>query len=240
MKPLPLVVLLLACISISSAQVVAVDGFHNDETKMPDHYRWEGVRAGGYSELGKVITGLGGELRTVHERLTPAVLAPLHVLIIADPDTPDESDDPKYIESSEIEALDLWVQSGGALVLFGNDKGNAEFQHFNELARRFGIQFVEDSYPPKVAGKGILRARGAGSIFEEGLSVYMVEVAPLRVNSNVQVLLRDGETVIMALANRGRGLVFAVGDPWVYNEYIDRADNRKVAENLFRLLLKQR
>ena len=32
--------------------------------------------------------------------------------------------------------------------------------------------------------------------------------------------------------------VFALGDPWIYNEYIDHKDNRAVATNLFRQLLR--
>jgi unsaturated rhamnogalacturonyl hydrolase len=218
------------------AQVVALDGFHNDETKMPDHYRWESTRPGGYSELGKVIQGIGGELRTIHERLTPRALSGIKVFIIADPDTPAESDHPKYLEQDEIDVLDRWVHDGGRLVLLGNDKGNAEFEHFNRLAARFGIEFREETYP-KVAGKGILAARGTGSIFDGGLTVYLVEIAPLRITGNARILLEDGGTPIMALADVGKGKVFALGDPWVYNEYIGRDDNRQVAGNLFRLLL---
>jgi unsaturated rhamnogalacturonyl hydrolase len=81
-------------------------------------------------------------------------------------------------------------------------------------------------------------ARGTGSIFDDGLTVYLVEIAPLKVSGNVRVLLEDHGTPVMALADAGKGQVFALGDPWVYNEYIGRNDNRKVAENLFRLLLR--
>ena len=219
-----------------AAQVVAVDGFHNDETKMPDHYRWEGTGQGGYSELGKVIQGLGGELRTVRERVTAAALSGIQVFIIVDPDTPAEADKPKYLEPAEIDALEKWVQAGGRLVLLGNDKGNAEFEHFNQLSKRFGIEFLEETYP-KVKGKGILEASGTGSVFSGGLKVYLVEVAPLKITGQVAVLLEDHGTPLMAVAHPGKGAVFALGDPWVYNEYINRNDNRKVAENLFRILL---
>ncbi|MDQ6665104.1 MAG: DUF4350 domain-containing protein, partial [Acidobacteriota bacterium] len=127
--------------------VVAVDGFHNNESKMPDHYRWHGTRPGGFSEFGKLLQSLGAELRTVTERVTPATLAGIDVFIIVDPDTPAETEDPKYIELSEIDAIEQWVKKGGHLVLLGNDKGNAEFEHFNQLAARFGIEFLETTYP---------------------------------------------------------------------------------------------
>ena len=222
----------------SAQKVVLLDGFHNNESKMPDHYQWDGVRPGGFSEFGKVVTSLGGQLKTARERITPEVLAGAKVFIIVDPDTPAETDDPQYIMPGEITAIEAWVRAGGRLVLLGNDKGNAEFQHFNQLAARFGIEFLEDSYPPKVQGKGILIAKGDTSIFEGAPEVYLVEVAPLKLAPDVKILLADHGTPIMALAQAGKGEVFAVGDPWVYNEYINSKNNRAVVTNLFRELLR--
>jgi unsaturated rhamnogalacturonyl hydrolase len=218
-------------------KIVALDGFHNNESKMPDHYQWDGVRPGGFSEFGKVVVSLGAQLKTVRERVTPAVLAGVKVFIIVDPDTPAETDDPQYIMPDEIAAIEQWVRGGGCLVLLGNDKGNAEFEHFNQLARRFGIEFMEETYP-KVTGKGILIGRGDTSIFDGAPEVYLVEVAPLKLLPDVKVLLADHGTPIMALAQAGAGKVFAVGDPWVYNEYIDYKNNRAVLINLFRELLR--
>jgi len=43
----------------------------------------------------------------------------------------------------------------------------------------------------------------------------------------------------MALVHHGRGLVVALGDPWIYNEYIHSRDNYRMAENLFRMLMKK-
>jgi len=230
-------VLGICATALEAQKVVALDGFHNNESKMPDHYQWDGVRAGGFSELGKLLQSLGAELKTLRERITPAALSGVNMLIIVDPDTPAETDDPKYIMPEEIDAIEQWVRAGGRLVLLGNDKGNAEFEHFNQLAKRFGIEFLEETYP-KVKGKGILVAKGETSIFEGAPEVYLVEIAPLKVASGVQVLLADRGTPIMALARAGKGEVFALGDPWIYNEYIDHKNNRAVATNLFRYLLR--
>ena len=49
---------LLCVVSADAQKVVALDGFHNNESKMPDHYQWDGVRQGGFSDLGKVLVGL--------------------------------------------------------------------------------------------------------------------------------------------------------------------------------------
>jgi len=226
------------CLTAAQAQsVVALDNFHNNESKMPDHYTWDGTRNGGFSELAKVLKGLNAELRTVQKRLTPATLNGVKVFIIVDPDTPAETADPQYIETSEIEAIETWVRAGGCLVLLGNDKGNAEFEHLNQLAARFGIQFLEETYP-KLQGKGILIAKGEGAYFEGAPEVYLVEVAPLKLSGDSKPVLTDHGTVIMAEAAVGKGRVFALGDPWIYNEYIDKKDNRAIATKLFQNLLR--
>ena len=71
----------------------------------------------------------------------------IDLLINVDPDTAAETDTPNYIDADEIEDLEHWVKQGGTLVLLGNDKGNAEFEHFNRLAGRLGIEFAETKYP---------------------------------------------------------------------------------------------
>ena len=49
--------------------------------------------------------------------------------------------------------------------------------------------------------------------------------------------------MIIAFSRFGKGRVFAVGDPWFYNEYMDERrlpagyGNTRTAENLFRWLL---
>ena len=69
------------------------------------------------------------------------------------------------------------------------------------------------------------------------LEPWLVEIAPLKVAAGVEVLLEDRGTPVMAMAHVGKGEVFALGDPWIYNEYIGHKDNRGVAANLFRQLL---
>jgi hypothetical protein len=53
-----------------------------------------------------------------------------------------------------------------------------------------------------------------------------------------------GKDIIMATSNYGKGFVYAIGDPWFYNEYIDvtstpglTLENRKAAVNFCRWIL---
>ena len=58
------------------------------------------------------------------------------------------------------------------------------------------------------------------------------------------LISQDGD-VIMATAKYGKGTVFAVGDPWIYNEYLDgrkipaEYENFSAAGELVQWLLKQ-
>jgi unsaturated rhamnogalacturonyl hydrolase len=216
--------------------VVALDGFHNNESKMPDHYQWGGTSDGSFGKLANGFRAHDVELRTIHSRIDAKALEGVRLLIIVDPDTPEETADPKYIEDAEINAIEKWVVDGGRLVLLGNDKGHAEFTHFNKLASHFGIEFLEQTFP-KASGKAILEATGSDAIFEGGLKAYLVEVAPLKLTLPAQSMMKVDGTDIMALARVGSGMVFALGDPWLYDEYIERADNVKIATNLFTMLL---
>ena len=234
--PTALALLTLASAPLGAQTVVALDGYHNAERAMPEHYQWEGTTDGGFSKLANGFREHEVEVRTLRSRIDAASLLGVNLLIVVDPDTPEETPEPKYIEDSEIEAIARWVNDGGRLVLLGNDKGHAEFTHFNRLASRFGIRFLEETYP-KMSGKAILIATGKHPIFEGGLQAYLVEVAPLKLVAPAEPMLTHEGTDVMALAHVGRGMVFALGDPWLYNEYIERNDNVRIATNLFRMLL---
>ncbi len=218
-------------------KTVAVDGWHNRESQ--PHYRWEGTYMGGFSEVGRMLNHMGAATRTIETRFTASALQGIDSLIIADPDTPAETPNPNYIENDEIAVLAEWVRNGGRLLLLGNDKGNAEFAHFNNLARKFGFEFTETTYQD-AAGSGKLTLTGdpKSTLFAGGLKFYAKDVAPIRVlGRDVKVLLAERETPIIVTARLGKGMVFALGDPWFYNEYLDTADNRAIVDNLFRSFL---
>jgi len=235
-------ILALAAISLPPAaaqqhQVVLLDGYHNNQAQL--HYRWEGTYPGGYSEFGKVLESLGAELRTLHDPLTSDRLAGVSCLIIVNPNTPAQSADPKYIGRDEIVAVREFVRAGGLLVLLGNDPGHMEFAHFNELAREFGLKFLNKKHENASGlSKLAIPIPAASRYFGAGGTAYLVDVAPLEVTApHAQTIISDNNETIAAVVAFGQGRVLAVGDPWAYNEYINRRDNHALVEALFRSLL---
>jgi unsaturated rhamnogalacturonyl hydrolase len=221
-----------------TGKTIAVDGWHNNEEQL--HYRWEGTYGGGYSQFGKILTTMGARLRTIRERISAKSLEGVDCLIIVDPDTPTEAKNPQYLSDAENAAVENWVKAGGRLLLLGNDQGNSEFEYFNRLARRFGVEFIEKRHL-NAAGKSWIKmpVPQQHPIFAGARFVYIEDLAPLKVDTKrASVLLTDNNEAIMAIAEYGKGIVFALGDPWLYNEHIGNDDNRKVAQNLFRYLFR--
>jgi len=66
----------------------------------------------------------------------------------------------------------------------------------------------------------------------------MKEIPSLRLEDPAEIILSEDGNVFMAEVEFGKGMVLAIGDPWIYNEYIDHKllpadfDNYKAAENL--------
>jgi unsaturated rhamnogalacturonyl hydrolase len=129
-----------------------------------------------------------------------------------------------------------------------NDAGNCEFKNLNKLSEKFGIHFNEVSRN-RLTGtefyKGKFDKFPAHPIFKDVNAVYLKEISTLKLTSPTEAILTDGEDVIMACSKVGNGFVFAVGDPWIYNEYFDNRklpaefENYKAAKNLFAWLLEK-
>jgi unsaturated rhamnogalacturonyl hydrolase len=134
------------------------------------------------------------------------------------------------------------------LLLMGNDVGNSEFDHFNTLAKEFGIQFNKDSKNRVQKDnfvEGLVKVPAGHSIFKTARSLYLKELSTLALSKPAASVLDHNGDVVMAVAKYGRGTVFAVGDPWLYNEYVDgrklppEFDHYKAAQDLAAWLLGQ-
>lgn len=234
-------------------KTVGLDNYFNNEWKKNKngeeiryHYIWEDTANSGYSELGDVIKSLGAGITELRELPTKKYLNKISIYIIVDPDTPLETAHPNYIEDASIKNISRWVKTGGVLALFANDKGNCEFTHLNKLSNEFGIHFNEDSRNHVTGNNydmGKFDNLPSNLVFNGVNKIFMKEISTLKLSKNAKAILTDKGDVIMATSKYGKGFVFAVGDPWFYNEYIDHRklpasfDNKLAAENLFRFLL---
>ena len=233
-------------------KIVLLDNYFNNEWRKDStgrpvryHYLWHDTANSGYSILGSCLTRTGAVIDTLCRPPTAELLGRASLYMIVDPDTPTETEDPHYIDQRTASVIARWVEGGGILLLFGNDKGNAEFEHLNACAEQFGIHFNEDSRN-RVVGKeyrtGTFDHLPDAPIFRNVHRIFLKEVSTLRLQHPATSVLNDGGDVIMAVSRYGKGMVFAVGDPWLYNEYMDHRrlpegyDNPKAAENLFQWL----
>jgi unsaturated rhamnogalacturonyl hydrolase len=222
---------------VGKNKLVMLDNYFNHETRkditgktVPFHYVWDEMDNNGYSLLGEIFRQNGAKLGTLRDAPTYENLSASSVYIIVDPDTEKESPSPNYMKPEHVKAIYNWVKEGGVLALFLNDSANAEFDHFNSLPEKFGIHFNKDG-KNMVQGtnfqQGAVPIPANHSIFKNTRKAYIKELSTLKVSPPAtSVLKKDGDDII-AVAKVGHGFVFAVGDPWIYNEY---TDGRKLPE----------
>ena len=230
--PAILLTLVISHARAQEAPTVLLDYYFNNEWKPADgrtdsvryHYTWEDKANSGFSFLGDIFRYQGFSLASLGVAPTKEEISKAVVYIIADPDIEKESPHPHFISSQDVQVIRDWVTAGGVLVLMGNDKGNAEFTHFNMLAEAFGIHFNEDCVNHVIGEErqpGTIHIPAGDPIFGAALTLYMKDVASLRLNGPAKAAIVNNGSVIAATSRVGKGTVFAVGDPWIYNEYID-------------------
>lgn len=244
---------------LGRGKIVGLDYFFNHQVHNGTqyHYVWEDTHNSGFSKFGAVWEQYDARLSRVNHAPTRADLNQISIFIIVNPSTAKESPNgqPNFMTDQDAQTIAGWVNDGGVLAMFANDKNTCELEHYNLLAQRFGITFNIDlrNAVPTVAD----RAKGTffaaqfpdHPLFRGVPAIYMKEICTLAVKPPAEPLLvvdndqGTGKDIIMATAKYGKGLVFAVGDPWFYNEYIDLKspplpiDNHKAAENFCRWML---
>lgn len=238
----PLVITFLAVHARAAERpVVGLDRYYNHATRdaKPCRYAWEDTSDGGYSELARLIQGLGAETVSVDQPASKQSLAGLDVYLVVAPNAPEKVEQPRAIAPEAVDAIAQWVRDGGVLVLLGNSKGYADSTLMNRIAERFGIRFNDDTRfgagcdPAKCQ----MREFPDHPFFVGVKKLHMRSVCTLSVRPPAEVVYRFQDDDLMAVGVHGKGTVFALGDPWGYNEYIDAFDNRVGLANVFRWLL---
>ena len=117
------------------------------------------------------------------------------------------------------------------------------------MAEVFGIQFEQRLVNPVLKDKfemGDVYAGYVNPVFSKYYRLFIKELSPLKLNPPAIPLVTKDHQVIMATASYGKGRVFAVGDPWIYNEYVDgrklpiQYQNFEAAQDWVKWLLKIR
>ena len=247
---------MIPTMKLGKGKTVLLDGYFNNERKydaaskdtIQYHYIWDEDDNNGYSLLGRIFNRYGVATKFSPTKPNADALSKASMYIIVDPDVPKENPNPNYIQQDEINVISNWVKEGGTLLLLGNDSGNAEFEHFNNLAAVFGIHFNGDSYNKVTAlnfPMGAINIDAGNPIFKSTKKIYIKELSTLKIQSPAKAVLTKEGNIIMAVAKYGKGTVFALGDPWLYNEYTDGRklpkdyENYKAGEELVQWLIKQ-
>ncbi|WP_394805609.1 glycoside hydrolase family 88 protein [Hymenobacter tibetensis] len=242
--------------AVGKGKTVALDNYFNHEVRKNNlsgeqeawHYTWEERTHGGFYLWGNQFRELGAKIVTVPTAPTAASLKGANVYIIVDPDSKKESPQPNFVKPADVQAVTDWVKAGGTLVLMANDTSNCEIPRFNTLAQAFGITFTNTSMN-MVKGdqfeQGLVKFPAGNQVFKTAKTAYVKELSVLDLKGSAKPLVSTGSSVIMATAKLGKGTVFAIGDPWLYNEYTDGRkipdtfDNFEAGKDLATWLLQQ-
>lgn len=240
--------------SAGKGKTVLLDRWLNSEKKKDIggkeaywHYVWEERSNGGFYTLGNIFEKYGAKLASLDVAPTAANLKNASVYIIVDPDHKRDNPNPNYVTDNDAKTISNWVKAGGTLVLMANDSFNCDLEHFNKLAGMFGVIFTDKSLnmvKNDIFEQGVVMLGSGNPIFSTAKKMYLKEVSAIEIKSQAKAnATKDGD-VIIATAKYGAGIVFAVGDPWLYNEYLDgrklplEYENFHAADDLVRWLLK--
>jgi unsaturated rhamnogalacturonyl hydrolase len=235
---------------IGKGKLVTLDSYFNNEIKKDQsgndlswHYKWDERGNNGITFWGDLFTNHGFKINTLYQAPTTSNLKNTSIYIIVDPDNEKETDKPNFFNENDIAQITNWVKAGGVLVLMGNDAPNVELTQFNKLAAKFGVKFngVTKGRVPVATNFETAKVdvpQGT-EILKTAKNIFIKEYSSLTLSGDAKVILKDadGEAVI-STTKYGKGTVFVIGDPWLYNEYVDgrklpaKYENYKAATDL--------
>jgi unsaturated rhamnogalacturonyl hydrolase len=244
---------MLPTLSIGKGKTVVMDNYFNREVHedafgktIVFHYKWWERDNGGFSFMNHILNKYGAVTKSLDDGPTKENLKNVAVYFLIDPDWPKENKHPNYIEQKHIDALYDYVKNGGVMVMMANDSNNVEFKHYNELAEKFGIHWNENMRHDVIDNKfeqGAIVINPYNPIFKTAKTVYIKQLCTQDIRKPAVSIYSERGEVIMSAAKVGKGVVFAIGDPWFYNEYTDgrkipsEYQNYAAAEDLVKWLL---
>ena len=240
--------------AVGKGKTVLLDRWFNSEKKKDAtgtevywHYVWEERSHGGFYTLGNIFEKNGAKLASLNVAPTTANLKGASVYIIVDADHKKDNPNPNYVTANDVKVISDWVKAGGTLLIMANDSNNCDLQHLNLLAGAFGVKFTDKSLnmvKNDMYEQGVVLPGANNPIFKSPEKMYLKEVSALEIKAPAVANAVKDWDVIIATAKYGKGKVLAVGDPWLYNEYVDSRkllpaefQNYKAAEDLVKWLL---
>jgi unsaturated rhamnogalacturonyl hydrolase len=234
---------------------VLVDGWFNSQQRADAfgqqvlfHYKWNTWDEAGYSLLGHIFRNFGANTAELDAEPTAANLRGAQVYLIVSPDNLDKNPHPHYANTEDAAQIASWVRSGGVLMIMENDTSYADLDHFNAVSEKFGIHF-NSVLRKHVIGtnweQGKIAIDSEGPIFHHPHTIFVKDVCTISVSGHARAVLSEGADTFMATAKYGKGTVYAMVDPWLYNEYTDGRklpaayDNFAAGNELVRWVLAQ-
>ncbi len=224
--------------ALGQGKTALIDAWFNSQTRKNAagqtelfHYKWDDDANSGFAFFGRAFERYGVKLATETTAPTSADLSKAQIYVIASPDIPVKNPTPNYMDKASGDVIAAWVKAGGVLILMENDVTNSEFDHFNTMSERFGIHFnpvIRNKVDGDKWEMGTVNIPAGTGVFEHPHKAYLKEICTIRVSGPAKAVITDQGDVLMAVAKYGKGTVFAVVDPWVYNEYVDRRNRLPV------------
>lgn len=252
--------LLLLCMALTIGTIYAqketspkvlLDTHYNHEvdkkTGKVQHYTWDDTsKWGGYSQFGELFEKHGATLAMLNEAPTAKLLKGSSVYIIVDPDHVKDNPSPNYMNEVDAKVIAKWVKKGGRLLVLTNDRDNCDLEHINILMDKFGLHYNDTTIlqleiPTTEKPENVYPLQGT---LEGTDKMYMRGTSSIDCTRGARrVVWTPDNDVVIAEATYGKGLVIAIADPWIYNEYIyhtllpDNYDNASAAERIIERLL---
>ncbi len=212
-------------------ETALLDAWYNSQTRQNAagqtelfHYKWDDLANSGFSLFGHIWRSYGVATKTLPTAPTVENLRQAQFYIIASPDNPSKNPNPHYMTADDADQIAQWVRRGGVLLMMENDPDNADIPHMDLLADKFGLHFnnvlvhhvIDDQF-----AMGRIDLTVVPAPFKRPHVLYMKDTCSVTLSQDAVPVLRYNGDLLMAMTKYGKGMVFAVTDPWLYNEYTD-------------------
>ena len=240
---------------LGRGRTILVDGWFNSQHRTDAfgqevyfHYKWNTWDEPGYSLFGHIFRSFGADTRELDAEPTFANLRNSQIYLIVSPDNANKNPLAHFANAEDAAQIASWVKSGGVLMIMENDTSFADLDHFNVISEKFGIHFNSVLHKHVIGtdwDQGKIDIDGSGPIFHHSHTIFVKDVCTISVSGPAHAALAEGDDIFMATAKYGRGSVYAMVDPWLYNEYTDGRklpatfDNFAAGNELVRWVLEQ-